>query len=57
MSIASENPDDILLWPDNFWCFRKEFSKGFLRQDDYRAILHQSDEWLNYAHDPRPSKR
>jgi hypothetical protein len=57
MLIASENPDDILLWPDKFWCFRKEFSKGFLRQNDYRVILHQSDEWLSYAHDPRPSKR
>jgi len=47
MSIASENPDDILLWPDGFWCFRKEFSEEFLRQDDYRVILRHSDEWLS----------
>ncbi len=49
MSIASDNPDDILLWPDGFWCFRKEFSEGFLRQDDYRVILHHSDEWLSHT--------
>ena len=42
-------PDDILLWPDNFWCFRKEFCKEFLREHNYRVILHHSDEWLSYA--------
>jgi hypothetical protein len=57
MSIASENPDDILLWPDAFWCFRKEFSKGFLRQDDYRVIQHNSDEWLSYTRDSRGPRR
>jgi hypothetical protein len=57
MSIASENPDDILLWPDNFWCFRKEFSQGFLRQDNYRVILHRSNEWLSYMRESRTSPR
>ncbi len=39
-----ENPDDILLWPDDFWCFRKEY---------YRVILHHSDEWLRYTRESR----
>jgi hypothetical protein len=57
MSITSENPDDVLLWPDDFWCFRKEFSKGFLRKDDYRVISRDSDEWLNYTLESRAHSR
>ena len=38
-------PDNILLWPDGFWCFREEHDKDFLRDDTYRVILHYSDEW------------
>jgi hypothetical protein len=43
------NPKEILLWPDGFWCFREEFSQGFLRDGGYRAIPHGSDESLTYA--------
>ncbi len=39
-------PDNILVWPDGFWCFREEFTAQFLRDDSYRVILHKSDEWL-----------
>ncbi len=39
-------PDNILLWPDGFWCFREELSPEFQRDDDYRVIVHNSDEWL-----------
>ena len=39
------NPDDILLWPDGFWCLRQEHSPEFLRDDNYRVIAHLSDEW------------
>jgi hypothetical protein len=42
------NPDDILLWPDGFWCLREEFRKEFLRGDNYRVILRDTDEWLRY---------
>jgi len=52
-----ENPDDILLWPDDFWCFRQEFCKGFLREDNYRVILRHSDEWLRYTRESRTSPR
>ena len=43
--------EDILLWPDGFWCFREEFSPHFLRSDDYRVIPHQSEEWSKLAVD------
>jgi hypothetical protein len=39
-------PDNILLWPDGFWCFREEYDPSFLRDDNYRVIVHQSEEWL-----------
>lgn len=38
--------DDILLWHDGFWCFREELSPAFLRDENYRVILCNSDEWL-----------
>lgn len=47
MSDCSEIRDDILLWPDDFWCFRNELCKEFLREDNYRVVLHHSDEWLS----------
>ena len=43
------NPEDILLWPDGFWCFREEFSPLFLRDDDYRVVPHKSEEWFKHA--------
>jgi hypothetical protein len=38
-------PDNILVWSDGFWCYREELRPEFLRDDNYRVILHQSDEW------------
>jgi len=39
-------PDNILIWPDGFWCFREELCPEFLRDDNYRVIPHSTDEWL-----------
>ncbi len=38
------NPDDILLWPDGFWCFREELDPRFLREDNYRVVPSGSDQ-------------
>ena len=38
-------PDDILLWPDGFWCFREEYAPTFLREDNYRVVKRSSYEW------------
>ena len=40
------NPEDILLWPDHFWCFREELDEKFLRDNNYEVLAHFSDEWL-----------
>jgi hypothetical protein len=46
------NPDDILKWPDGFWCLREEFCPEFLRDDGYREILRNSDEWVKLMFEP-----
>ncbi len=38
-------PDNILLWPDGFWCYRDELSPDFMRDEDYKVVLHHSDQW------------
>jgi len=45
------NPDDILMWPDGFWCFREEFSSAFLRDYNYRLIRQNSEEWSSIEHE------
>ena len=42
-------PDNILMWPDGFWCFREEHDPKFLRGEDYRVITHHTDEWREIA--------
>ena len=41
------NSQDILIWPDGFWCFREEFSESFLRDDKYRVVETTTDEWVS----------
>lgn len=47
MAASTEQPPniDILLWADQFWCFREEFTAAFKRKDDYRVVLQGSEEW------------
>ena len=44
--------EDILLWPDSFWCFRNEQHQQPLRDDKYRVIPLYSAEWVSYAAPP-----
>ena len=39
------NPDDMLLWADGFWCFREELRNDSMRDENYRVVVYQSDEW------------
>ena len=41
-----ENKRDVLLWPDDFWCFRDEHRHEMLRGCNYRAITEGSPEWV-----------
>jgi len=50
------NPDDVLLWPDGFWCFQEELSPAFLRDDTYRVIPSGSEEALKIL-SARPTVR
>ena len=43
--VSGMNPNDMLVWPDGFWCFREEHCDEFLRNDDYRIVAHNSEEW------------
>jgi hypothetical protein len=38
MSGSVAIPEDILLWPDDFWFFRNELCKEFMREDNYRVV-------------------
>jgi len=45
---------DILQWPDGFWCFQEELCAEFLRDDNYRVLLCGSDEWLRIISARKP---
>ncbi len=47
---------DILLWPDGFWCFREEYSKETLRDENYRVIPSNSPEWIVVSSKPAISR-
>ena len=39
-------PEDLLIWPDGFWCFREELRENMLRGGGYRVVLKGSEEWI-----------
>ena len=41
--------NDKLVWHDGSWCFRWEFTQEDTRDDNYRVLAYQSDEW--HEHD------
>lgn len=36
---------DILLWPDGFWCFRAEVGDDFLGDNRCRVVHYDSKQW------------
>jgi hypothetical protein len=42
------DPYDVLLWPDDTWCYRFERKDGHMdwMSDDYRVIPYFNAEWL-----------
>lgn len=49
---GAPDADDVLVWPDGFWCFRAENSAEFLRSDDFREVRRGTVEWkLWVSHD------
>lgn len=41
------NPDDIIVWPDDVWCFRDELYDFSHKSDDYMVIIAGTDEWYD----------
>ena len=51
------HPEDIIIWPDGFWCFREEFCADFLRDNNYRIVEHSADKWLQLlSKRPQPKR-
>jgi hypothetical protein len=52
----TDDPRDILLWPDRTWCFREECGPELLNRGGYRVVKQNSFEWYSRARAPRPSR-
>lgn len=42
------NDCDVMLWPDGTWCFRHELPEFGHMSDDYRVIIEDTAEWLEF---------
>ena len=40
-----QNQGDIILWPNNDWCYRFELEVMTHKSDDYRIVPVNTDEW------------
>jgi hypothetical protein len=36
---------DILLWPDGFWCFKPEYNEDMMRDYSYVLLVAGTPEW------------
>jgi hypothetical protein len=41
--------DEILVWPDGSWCYRKQFGDNLMRGSAYRVVLRDSEEWVKLS--------
>ena len=39
------HPDDIVIWPDNTWCYRNELHEMSYMSDDYVTVSVDSPEY------------
>ena len=44
--MPEDNPHDLYLWPDGFWCLREEFNEKFKRDNNYRVVELGTQEWF-----------
>lgn len=40
--------EDVILWPDNFWCYREELHDFNYRSDDYEVIYYGTLAYANF---------
>jgi len=45
------SPEDVFLWPDGFWCYRKDMHEIPPRPDSlqYRIVPMWTMQWFQYA--------
>ena len=39
---------DVLVWPDDYWCYRENLLDMTHRSDDYQVLIFESPEWLTF---------
>ena len=42
------NREDIIVWPDESWCYRDELHEFTHMSDDYRVIPFGTSEWATF---------
>lgn len=45
------DPDDVLVWPDDSWCYRSELHEMSFKGDDYRTLFADTPEWSAFPTD------
>lgn len=40
------SPDDLIVWPDDHWCYRSELPQHRHKSDDYEEIQFGTHRWL-----------
>ena len=46
------DPQDIFLWSNSFWCFREEYTPELMRDVTYEVIAQGSDHWKSLVNPP-----
>lgn len=41
-----QDNEDVLVWPDETWCYRYELSEMNHMSDDYMVLPFDSGEWI-----------
>lgn len=54
--MMKHDPDDIILWPDETWCFYSELWEFHWMSDDYEVISYGTDRWTEFLNTNESSK-
>ena len=45
---SKADPDDIIQWPDDTWCYRNELSYCGYKSDDYEVLYFDTAAWHKF---------
>lgn len=40
--------EDLIVWPDDTWCYRYELYDFKHKSDDYKVLYFETDEYFDY---------